>query len=204
VSTRGIAYALGSMTGAAIVVLAPVVIGYVVAGRLNKRREGYSSVRWPIITGAIVSLLALAGTCAPKDRNPAAANPAAAGDTIQADVQRKKLPAGATFKTDPQSLKQMQEKAELLIAQSGKASSSDRSFTFSVLPNPAHEIVLQRSWHRTRLINSQLLAVRNGEMVGVNCTTSTEDVPPTFKGTVCAIEANKALGIDVSTIPGNF
>ncbi len=198
-STRGVAYALGSMTGAAIAVLAPVAIGYFVASRLNKRREGYSSVRWPIITGAIVSLLALAGTCAPKDRNAAAA-----GDTIQADVQRKKLPVGATFKTDPQSLKQMQEKAELLIAQSGKASSSDRSFTFSVLPDPAHEVVLQRSWHLTRLINSQLLAVRNGEMVGVNCTTSTEDVPPTFKGTVCAIEANKALGIDVSTIPGNF
>ncbi|MCW3836813.1 hypothetical protein ACFQ1E_11950 [Sphingomonas canadensis] len=68
-SGREAATGMGSVIGVAVVLIAPIAIGYWWSRRLTARREGYDPVRWPIAVGFVVSLLMLAGQCA-KPQSP--------------------------------------------------------------------------------------------------------------------------------------
>ena len=192
------AQAAGQSFGYLLFVAIIIAAGIGMGRWLGARRANRKFVWWPAAIAAALVALSLIGTFAP------AVAADAPGSVIQVEVMRRKLPAGAQFRTDAASLRKMEAQATLLAARAPNGPPGGIVVRMSLLPRPAEGIVLQRSWHGDHLINSELLALRNGEFVGINCTTSSEKVAPKFKGTLCAAEAGKVLGIDLATIAGDF
>lgn len=191
------ARAAGQLIGHLLFFAFLIGAGFAAGKWLGARRATKRFVWWPSAIAAALVALSLIG---------AAGNAAAAssGAVVKAEVMRRKLPAGAQFRTDAASLRKMEAQAALVASRAPNAPADPLVVKMSLLPRPAEGIVLQRSWHGDNLINSELLAIRNGDFVGVNCTTASETVAPKFKRTACAAAAKQALGIDLSTIAGDF
>ena len=71
---REIAMMAGGFVGTVVVVLAPILIGYAVASKMNKNKEYSEGVRGPVIAGCVISLLMLLGQCSAKDRQNASSS----------------------------------------------------------------------------------------------------------------------------------
>lgn len=114
---RESAVALGHMMGTAVALIAPIAIGYWASKRLTAKREGYEPVRWPIVTGFVVSLLILAGQFAtPRSANSPQSIPAATDEKHVVEV----IDSGASdpfpAKVPPENLEAMRQSLDDMIA----------------------------------------------------------------------------------------
>jgi hypothetical protein len=174
---------------------------------LGSRSENKKFVAWPVAAAVVLSVLSFftsRGQQSPGAPAAAATSPAAAESAIHAEVMRQPVGPAARLKTDAASLKAMEEQEKALVAQKGQVAPADLSVTIELLPIKGDPVLLERGRLSGRLISSEILTIRGGELVAVNCTSSAVGVEPKLKSPVCAAEVAKSLGIDLATIPGDF
>jgi len=198
-------YMVGELLGHFFFYAAVIGIGVGIGALLKPRNVNKTFVWWPVIVAALLVAFSLIGTLT--QRTPVSSGEAGAAVIDQAlhtEIIREKLPPGAQFNTDDKSLRTLADRTKNYVAQEIKTPVTEFSVDVRLLESNRGGIVLERTSHLGKLINSELLMHRDDILIGVNCTSKTMSVEPKFKGTVCGAEATKVLGVDLATVAGDL
>lgn len=190
------AAALGGTIGTIVALVAPVLIGYLAARRLSRRRDGYDPVRWPIAVGFVVSLLMLLGTCSQRDginRGGAAAASSAVGGADDAAVKVFDGPADRPLPVPMTRDGLTASKAILDSAVTSRLPSSiDRRQLSSTIAQTAiagRTILIYRLVYPGVSEDLQYIGVADGRRKVVECIASVGSV-----GERCRRQANAIFG----------
>ncbi|BCA58495.1 hypothetical protein [Sphingomonas sp. HMP6] len=194
---------LGAFVGHLIFFAILMAVGVGMSAWLGSRRSDKKFVWWPSVVSAALVGVALVSTFSRFGAADAAAGKAM--PKVTPEVLRQKLRLGARLPTDDASLRTMETKAKAAMAQQGKIASGEIVVRIVAIQVGHQKLILQKAWWQKYLVNSEIMTLRDGEMIGINCTSSQADVlPPKFKGTACGAEVLKVLNVDVSTLSGDI
>lgn len=193
---------LGDLTGHVLAFAFIIGIGIAIGAWLGSRRQDKKFVWWPMFIAVGITLLSLIGSQQNGTLQSASSSTSDAG--LHAKVQRQEVPAGSKLRTDDASINAVAEQAKQYVAKVAGVALDDIVIKTRILDMNGEKFLLQQGWLKGHLINTEIMTIRNGESLGVNCTSSAEDIEPRLKGTLCGSEVSKALGIDVSKIDGVF
>jgi hypothetical protein len=197
---------LGQLFGHLFFFGAIVAIGVFVGWWLGSRNEKKKFVWWPPAAALVLVALASCGQLSGGQGGGFEANAqdAAHAGELKTEIMRQALAPGASIKTDDGSLRALEASARSEASKSAGVPLEDVAVKAIAMSARDYTVLLEQSSLKNRLVSSEILTIRQGQLVGVNCFSSSPTVTPKFKGTVCGKEAEKTLGIDLSTLPGDF
>jgi hypothetical protein len=197
---------LASLVGHLLFFGAIVAVGVFVGWWLGSRNGKKKFVWWPPIAALVLAALVLGGQLSGGQGGGFVANAqdAAPAGQLKTEVMRQALTSGASIKTDESSLRALEASARSENAKSSGVPIDDIAVKATAMSASGYTILLEQSSFKNQLVSSEIQTIRQGQLVAVNCFSTSPSVTPKFKGTVCGQEAEKTLGIDLSTLPGDF